>query len=392
MTRNSALSLLASASLPNTACLGTGMSNLKMSFTWSEMSGQYTGDLSSTSKNPRQLSLAANELAADTSYTFRVVGYMTETTSLNNSATVVVEVGRQALDARITGGAFRQVGRDSNFTLDASNSDDPDDDATAFAYEWSCVDSTGADCGLILDEAETVSVRDGSLAVGSYTFSLLLSKADRNATASTTIQIVAGSPPMISIAPLTEAKYNADAGFVSLSTAVSSKLSYSTYWTAVDSDVSQLFMASGKASSSVSGKLAVVVLVSSLTPGSTYSFQLTATDSDGSSSYATLSLVMNEAPSSGSLLVSPSSGFSLDTAFKFTALNWVDEDLPLTYVFGTLEVLRSGALDETTMSPFGSESADSTYSGVTLSPGSNFTNYTVSTLVHMCRQTSSLPV
>jgi hypothetical protein len=49
------------------------MSNNKMSFTWSEISGLYTGDLSSTSKNPRQLSLAANELAADTTYTFRVV-------------------------------------------------------------------------------------------------------------------------------------------------------------------------------------------------------------------------------------------------------------------------------------------------------------------------------
>jgi len=312
-----------------------------------------------------------------TTYTFRVVGFMTETPSLNNTASVEVEVRRQDLKARITGGAFRQVGRDSNFTLDASSSEDPDDDATAFAYEWSCMDSAGADCSLTLDAAISAPVRAGSLPVGSYTFWLLLRKADRNSTASTTIQIVAGFPPMISMAALTKSKYDADAGFVSVSAAVSSKLPCSTSWTAVNSDVSKPFMASGKASSSVSGKLAAVVLVSALTPGATYTFQLTATDIDGSSSYATLSLVMNEAPNSGSLLVSPSRGFALDTAFKFVSLNWVDEDLPLAYVFGTVEVLRSGELDETIMTPFGSENTDSTYSGVTLSPGSNFTNYTV---------------
>lgn len=58
-------------------------------------------------------------------------------------------------------------------------------------------------------------------------------------------------------------------------------------------------------------------------------------------------------------------------------LDQVDEDLPLTYLFGTVSVLRDGSLDTSSKTPFGGKRSDSTYSGVYLSPGSNFTNYSV---------------
>jgi hypothetical protein len=120
-----------------------------------------------------------------------------------------------------------------------------------------------------------------------------------------------------------------------------------------------------------------VLVLSLLTEGETYTLVMTATDSDGESSYQTISVVINEPPSSGELEVSPRRGFALDTSFTLTAYDWVDEDLPFTYIFGTTGVNSDGTLDTTSLSPFGDERDDATFSDVTLSQGLNSTNYTV---------------
>ena len=86
---------------------------------------------------------------------------------------------------------------------------------------------------------------------------------------------------------------------------------------------------------------------------------------------------MNEAPSSGSVSVQPGKGFALETAYSFTALNWVDEDLPLAYRFGTVPVHKDGSLDLAMAAPFGDGRSAATYSGVTLSAGLNYTNFSV---------------
>jgi hypothetical protein len=148
-------------------------------------------------------------------------------------------------------------------------------------------------------------------------------------------------------------------------------------WSATDSDVSDLFIYDKAYTDTVSNELSVVLVLSLLTEGETYTLVMTATDSDGENSYQTVSVTINEAPSSGELAVSPKRGYALDTSFTFTATNWVDEDLPFTYIFGTTGVNSDGSLDTTSLSPFGDERDDATYEGITLSTGSNATNYTV---------------
>ena len=66
-----------------------------MSFAWFEDTGLYAGALSGTSKSPRILKLRAGSLAALASYTFRVVGWMTDDPAINNTATVEVEVAQR---------------------------------------------------------------------------------------------------------------------------------------------------------------------------------------------------------------------------------------------------------------------------------------------------------
>jgi hypothetical protein len=148
--------------------------------------------------------------------------------------------------------------------------------------------------------------------------------------------------------------------------------------------VSHVFTSKGVSKSQISNNLNAVVALGVLTEGNTYTFKLTATDSSGSSSYSTVSLVMNEAPSSGSLVVSPKHGYALYTSFTFTATSWVDEDLPFTYIFGTTGVNSDDAsLDTSLLSPFGDGRSDATYSGITLSSGSNITNFTVGCYVEV---------
>jgi hypothetical protein len=86
---------------------------------------------------------------------------------------------------------------------------------------------------------------------------------------------------------------------------------------------------------------------------------------------------MNEGPTSGSVAVSPGKGFTFDTAFSFSAINWVDDDLPLTYAFGTTAVDDAGYVDTSTFFSFGDAIPDATLSGVVLSEGAVATNYSV---------------
>jgi hypothetical protein len=82
--------------------------------------------------------------------------------------------------------------------------------------------------------------------------------------------------------------------------------------------------------------------------------------------------------------VEPYNGFALDTSFEFSALNWIDDDLPLTYVFGTAAVERdgtNGTLDTSFLSPFGDAQSDASYSGITLSQGFNHSYNTVGAYV-----------
>jgi hypothetical protein len=378
--RSDKLKLEAIAALPTMTCLSFDISSAKMTFVWSELTGGYTGSLTS-SKNPRKLTLEPDSLDALNSYTFQVVGFMTDTPYINNTATVNVEVLQQRLVAIITGGAYQQYGIDTGFSLYGDESTDPDASAVAFTYYWACAaDTSGASCsGLTISSSSssTLAVAAGDLTVGEYTFTLSVFKGARNDTTTCIVEIVNGAPPVITITAPTNAKYNTDENYLSIISSVSSSLGYSTEWTPSSSDVTSPFQQGGGLKSSVKNKLTVVVALYLLTEGDTYTFQLTATDTAGESSYSTVSIVMNEPPSSGSVLVTPINGYALETTFTFTAVNWVEDDLPITYIFGTAGLLSDFTADASTLSPFGDERSDATYSNVVLTQGLNITNYTV---------------
>lgn len=326
---------------------------------------------------------------------------MTDSPLLTNEAAVTVVVGQQDLVAAISGSSFRQIGRDDAFTVDGSVSYDPDEESASMVYTWTCAaTSASAECtGFALTGTSTLSASAESLPIGTYTFTLTVSKPSRvSAPATVSIEIVPGAPPGISLTAL-PGKYNVDDETVSVTASTTSTIGVSTTVWSVDaaSDVANVYVGQGTGAvgdvfaqgsvsittvATISNRATVGVSLTALTPGYTYTLMLTATDNDGFASYSTVDLVMNEAPSSGSLVVSPKNGFALATNFKFMAIEWDDADLPLGYVFGTAGVLPVAGtsqytVDTTALSPFGEKRLDSILTDVTLSLGPSASNFTL---------------
>jgi len=146
------------------------------------------------------------------------------------------------------------------------------------------------------------------------------------------------------------------------------------------SDIATVYKSGTTYASTVSNSLKATLALWKLTEGETYSLILTATDSDGSSSYSTLSVVINEPPSSGDIAVTPKDGYALESSFRFTAEEWDDTDKPFTYIFGTTGINSDGTIDASVLSPFGDERHQSFFAGVILEAGLNSTNYSVNML------------
>ena len=70
-----------------------------------------------------------------------------------------------------------------------------------------------------------------------------------------------------------------------------------------------------------------------------YTFKLHVQLQSGSASESYVQVRTNSPPSPGKLVVAPSTGIEFDSSnpFLFTALNWYDDDLPLTYAFGYID-------------------------------------------------------
>ena len=78
----------------------------------------------------------------------------------------------------------------------------------------------------------------------------------------------------------------------------------------------------------------LIVNPSSLSPGSCYTFRVSATSLTGASSFASVNVCMNSAPRGGVLAVEPAVGAALTTDFVLAASGWWDDDAPLRYRFG----------------------------------------------------------
>ncbi|KAG1696746.1 hypothetical protein DVH05_017968 [Phytophthora capsici] len=349
--RANELVITASASYPS--CSGTISTDstdtavstgVDMTFAWLQVAGDLAASqFKSTSPNPRVLKLPARTLTVGVNYAFRLSVAMTSNPKVSNSADVQVAVLRTDLVALIAAGN-RSIGVEQDLVLDASLSVDPDDVANAVAlkYAWACwtmsstsqsynvpcVTATGS--MLVLDTQAKITVAANTVNPNAvYKFTATVSKDFRSSTASAFITMTQGSPPQVSIEPLGAAKVNSNDRVVLKGKAVSKLPVMKTEWTIVgasDATMKSIFAVP-------QGRLVMLLSEGKLIPGVSYKFQLNATDSSGQIGSATLIVVANSPPSSGSLSVTPPVGYALEDKFSVVASDWVDEDLPLKYTF-----------------------------------------------------------
>lgn len=168
-----------------------------------------------------------------------VTGCLGSAPSLCGSAEVRVTLRDSPLVARLAGGD-RAVGEDAGLDLDASSSADPDEPSAALQFVWSCstaaadadADTAAATnaCPELPPAGSNLALPPGELRPGRYVFAVNVSKASgETASAGVAITVVAGSVPVVSVAPPAAAKQSANTalrlvGSASLDSASASQL------------------------------------------------------------------------------------------------------------------------------------------------------------------------
>jgi hypothetical protein len=350
--RSVGLSLTAVASAPSCVVLDS----MRVVYSWF-IDGQSLAK-ENLALAPNMIRLPALSKHLLTGQTRVVTAVVSDTNGESNTATTTITVEGSPLVPVIAGGD-RTIGFDRGLALDASGSLDPDNETAPLRYCWSCspIGSMAYDCGAnavsVVQAASeglgsaVLHVPGGALAAGSYfLWEVRVSKDARVASSSVIINVVAGNPVRIGIdGSCCSTKINPSQRVVIQATVTtgSSNVIASTAWSqnAGDLDFSAVGFYPSVALTPLINSAVLVIRAGSLTPGGRYSFQLTGTAPGRASGSALINLVVNAAPTSGTLALTPLEGKVLDTEFAFEASQWVDEDTPLQYRFGYVDPAAS---------------------------------------------------
>ncbi|KAK3270641.1 hypothetical protein CYMTET_20970 [Cymbomonas tetramitiformis] len=236
------------------------------------------------------------------------------------------------------------VGRGGDVTLSAEDSEDPDGEPGPIAYEWWCkCTSAGAGSracrdseGQLLPSRMTNETLHLTLqgaeegGVMNYTFTVTASKGSRTSQRSTPITVLSTPPLSMVITPVV-GKVNPTQQ-LALQSEVSSEdpVSLHMAWSCTLEPGGQVFPLTPPMLLSPVTQENIVLREQVLTEGHAYRFQLSAHDRLGAAS-AAITVVMNNPPTGGSVVVRPSEGVALSTVFTIVAPDWRDDDPPLTF-------------------------------------------------------------
>jgi len=289
--------------------------------------------------------------------------------SVNIRDQIIVFVKAGNLVALIDGGDCQTIVAGNFLTLDGSNSFDEDFDRSpivgdafvgkgaGLSFEWSCnqvlpfIDSS---CGLQVlssNNSDKVLLYASEMSEGylSRVF-LTLFSADRSASSYVSVLVVDDKAPSISITnmqrilnPYTYAIVESIEEDLTLyGTIVSNFYDGSAHWSVNDSSIqlSDLSLTSlttvfkSSSVSSYSHPVHLVLKARSLPSGVALKFTLTCSFGSSKELSSSIVVVLNSNPRAGHLTVDPPAGQSFIDYFSFQADYWVDDDLPLTYIFG----------------------------------------------------------
>ena len=323
-------------------------------------------------KFKKGLRIPKSALTPGLTYTLGVLVFLKTEPWRNNTAYTTLSIARSDLVARISGGVSMSVSASSEFALNATASEDPDDYQASLQFAWSCFHAETADptvctrAGSIVDttSSSSLTIPAGAFVAGTtVSFTVQVSDGSSRASAEATVTrlVVAGTPPVVEIevASTSSAKDNVDyrtsAGVrifnekdaPSFNAVVQSSTGKVVYSWSLVTDENEFGSVEGDISSiwstPLQGLSRVKLKPSVLRAPASYKFILRASDASGSTGQSSVVIQINSPPSSGVLLCSPASGTSQETLFALEASEWVDTDLPLSYSFFDEGLVQSGS-------------------------------------------------
>lgn len=289
-----------------------------------------------------QLLIPGLMLKPGCTYTMRLNASMTSEPTAYSSEEVTLQVIDETLVVR-TSITARTLSAESPLVIDASASYDPNDpdDATApLTFVLTSVPEIAILESYYSTDGRVISFPGGAFAADtSYVLTVTASKGARSASTDVILTVVSDPVPVVDIISSLGDKHKINSNdrlqLFGSATEVDGNAGAFTYlWTA-DGPALDLFSSLVTTTGATAANL--VVRSNQLIAGATYAFMLQATDTtNGASSVADISIVVNRAPFGGALESVPETGDALTTRFELEANGWTDDDpddLPLTYRF-----------------------------------------------------------
>jgi hypothetical protein len=229
---------------------------------------------------------------------------------------------------------------DEPLTLDASRSYDTWNDGSALAYSWTCENILypdqlcfGSESANFLLNQAVIQVPSTALSLGSYAFTVTVSKGGYSDSATVRID-TNGNGPNVEI--LVDSLVNANELVMLEGFCEDPDATFT--WTLLEGDIN--LSAEDCKSINESSKIitctdsqSVVFNENALGTGSTYRLRLEATTTSGSLGWAEVSFEVNERPAGGCCTLSATAGDAYTDTFTVACSSWEDAHLPLQYEF-----------------------------------------------------------
>ena len=382
-SRSSPLSLASTAYVM--LCDGT-QSSSGIRYSWSVFqSSVEVFSISSRSKDPSKFLVPSFTLSTEALYTMKI-SVAQAGNPKTSSASAQVYIIQSNIVAVISGGLIRSMQPQQTLTIDGSNSYDEDIPGLTglnadLIFSWSCneispqfLDTCGVTVVGDIYTSSFFSVIADSASVNSVS-QIVLTVYDagkkRSAQSTMSLTVVDDSTPQVALTSDAASILNPSRALVlSANVQIPSASAGVATWSVDDTsiDVTKITALPVSVTVSKTTVISQLILANSLPIGATLSFSLNIVLKSGKSSSASVAVTTNAPPQPGLFRCTPGQGFEVKTSFQFSALQWQDSSLPISYQFGM--ITSSGAflsLQSRSESSFGTTS---------LSAGLQSANYT----------------
>ena len=321
--------------------------------------------LVSVSPNPRTFRLNPFVLAVGATYRLTLTARHQQSLKYSSSF-ITMHVSKGAIVAVLSGGSERGIPLDGSVEIDASGSYDEDNvlstaPSPSLLFAFTCI-QTSPDYKIPSGLAVTaisgfpakviITVPGGGAPVDSvHLLTVTVTHRDdlRVSTKTVTLRVLPPNSPVIRLESASGLRLPSEK--LKLLASIKTSFPVTARWSVNDPSISlgdvalsetERNFGSAGFTAPQSFVLSLVLPANTLPQQSTYSFSLTCTTLNGHSATALIAISTNAPPLPGQYIVSPETGgVMLRTDFTFTALQWEDADIPVTFEFAYQSVSGS---------------------------------------------------